>query len=84
MCVCVSHSPPGNMFNEDEDWNDEQDARALSETVFNSSHATSSSSDAKVTNTVQHILHEVLISETQSVHASVMVHKYSHFMLLQT
>ncbi|XP_010730246.3 ribosomal RNA-processing protein 8 [Larimichthys crocea] len=35
------------MFNEDEDWNDEQDARALSETVFNSSHATSSSSDAK-------------------------------------
>ncbi|KAG8001871.1 Ribosomal RNA-processing protein 8 [Nibea albiflora] len=35
------------MFNEDEDWNDEQDARALSKTVFNSSHATNSSSDVK-------------------------------------
>lgn len=48
MCVCVPDSTSGNMFNEDQDWNDEQDPEVLSKTLLKNTPKTNSSTNVKV------------------------------------
>lgn len=48
MAVHFSNSSPGNMFNEDEDWNDEGDAQILSKTVLSNTKKTDRGTSAKV------------------------------------
>lgn len=44
----VPYSPRGNMFNEDEDWNDEQDAQVVNKTVLKTTQKATSSTNVKV------------------------------------
>ncbi|KAF1394259.1 hypothetical protein PFLUV_G00024680 [Perca fluviatilis] len=48
MCS-ETNCPPGNMFNEEEDWSDEQDAQVLSNTVLRNPQKPNSSTNGKST-----------------------------------
>lgn len=61
-------SPQANMFNEDEDWNDEEEAQVLSKTVVNANLKSRSSEDVKVYSILKRRLLHVQICCLYTIH----------------